>query len=161
MPDVAARAQTLDIATKTYIAVPPEKVWTCLTTAEGWRSWFVAECELDLRVGGRIRLVWKNWGVDHIDHPDGGAIKEVVPQKRFSFEWHEDEALAGGKPTTVTFELVPHSGGTIVKLTDTGYPASELSKFCGYADCCLGWGEAMTLLKFYLEHGVRYTAVPK
>jgi hypothetical protein len=26
--------------------------------------------------------------------------------------------------------------------------------------CATGWGEALTLLKFYLEHGLTYGAVP-
>ena len=27
-------------------------------------------------------------------------------------------------------------------------------------ECAAGWGEALTLLKFYLEHGVTYGEVP-
>ena len=51
--------------------------------------------------------------------------------------------------------ITPVDDGSIVTLRETGYPDTDIAKqvMLGVAT---GWGEALTLLKFYLEHGVRY-----
>lgn len=144
------------IEASTYIGVSPEKVFKCLTTADGWNSWFTSQTRLDLKPGGQIWLVWKDWGVNHVDHQDGGSIIAIEENKKFAFHWHSDL----GAQTSVAFELKGNGPGTILKVTDSGYRAEELSQFGGFLDCAIGWGEAITLLKFYLEHGVTYGEVP-
>ncbi|UCC81415.1 MAG: hypothetical protein JSW64_01160 [Candidatus Zixiibacteriota bacterium] len=58
--------------------------------------------------------------------------------------------------TTVELALEGKHGGTVVTLTESGYPdTSEARAMILECACC--WGEALTLLKFYLEHGVVYT----
>ena len=138
-----------------YINVPPEDVYRCLTTPQGWDAWFTSGTEVDAREGGSIRLRWKNFGVSGIDMEDGGPVLEAVPGERFVFQWKP-----GSQPTTVTFELTPRGNGTHLSLTESGYPATErdLKEVVG---CASGWGEALTLLKFYLEHQVTYGLVPE
>jgi len=141
----------------TYVNAPVEKVFKTLTTAEGWNGWFTKEMKLDLRPGGSIEFVWRDWAVGHVDFEDGGKIQEVVPNERFSFTWHRDYT-----PTTVTFTLKRLGSGTVVEVSDAGYKLDELShEYCGFAGCASGWGEAITLLKMYIEHGITYGAVPK
>jgi uncharacterized protein YndB with AHSA1/START domain len=136
---------------QTFIAVSPMRVFDTLTNAAGWDAWFTHGTELDAQPGAKIRLVWRKWGPEHISTEDGGTILEVIPGQRFVFTWQPDQ-----QPTTVYFELIPHGTGTIVHLTDSGYSTPEV-----YMDCAAGWGEALTLLKFYLEHGVTYGEVPE
>ena len=59
--------------------------------------------------------------------------------------------------TTVAIDLteMPGGEGTAVRLIETGYPDTP-GGLAALLNCAAGWGEALTLLKFWLEHGVRY-----
>ncbi len=48
--------------------------------------------------------------------------------------------------------------GTLVELVETGYILDDVNDLVG---CAVGWGEAMTLLKFYLEKNITYGIVPE
>ena len=137
-----------------YIETPLEKVFQTLTTSEGWDAWFTNGTEIDLKPGGHIRLRWKNFGVGHYTTEDGGKILAIIPNEKFSFQWSPASA-----PTTVTFNLEKLGSGTKVSLTESGYSTSDkdLEALVG---CAVGWGEALTLLKVYLEHKVIYGEVP-
>ena len=60
-------------------------------------------------------------------------------------------------PTRVELNLEASGDGTIVRVKEDGYPNSEAG-LAACLDCAAGWGEAMTLLKFYLEHGLTYNS---
>lgn len=140
---------------KVYIASAPSKVFETLTTAEGWNAWFTQETSIDLRLGGSVMLRWRDWGVDHDTVEDGGEITSLVLDKHFAFRWHMTS-----KATTVSFELEPCGTGTMLTVTDEGYGSTERDlQIC--LSCATGWGEAMMMLKVYLEHGIVYGSVPK
>ncbi len=144
-----------DIKHSVFIEAPIEKVWQTLTTKEGWNSWFTNGTEIDLKEGGYIKLRWKNFGTSHDTTEDGGTILKVTSNKRFVFQWSP-----ASSPTTVAFNLEKLGRGTKVLLTETGYPESERDlQAC--ISCAIGWGEALMLLKFFLEHGITYGKVPK
>jgi len=147
--------KTPPIIQRIYIAEKPSKVFETLTTADGWNAWFTQETTIDLCLGGNVTLRWRDWGVDHDTFEDGGEITSLEPDKHFSFRWHQT-----GTPTTVSFNLEELGDGTKLTVTDDGYGASEkdLSICLG---CATGWGEAMMMLKVYLEHGIVYGDVPK
>lgn len=142
------------ICQSTYIAVPPSEAYRCLTTAACWDGWFTDGTEIDAREGGFIRLRWRDFGVAHLTMEDGGPVLEAVPDRRFVFRWQP-----GSRPTTVTFDLSPLGDGTLVELTESGYPAAS-DDLATLVSCAAGWGEALTLMKFYLEHGIRRQRVP-
>lgn len=133
-----------------YIKASPEKVYQTLTTAEGWNSWFTDHTVINLdKYGvGKITLCWCNYGVNKENIEDGGEILTNVPNKLFTFLWSPGE-----NPTTVKFELRPFKEGTLLLLEETGYSTStkDLSACIG---CAVGWGEALILLKMYLEYGI-------
>lgn len=134
----------------TYINCPVEKVYTVLTTAKGWDSWFTTGTEIDLRMDGYIKLRWVNFGPFSITTEDGGRIIEVEKNKKFTFQWKPGETI-----TNVSFKVEHLKSGTLVTVKEYGYSNSDRdSKAC--LDCATGWGEALTLLKFYLEHGITY-----
>lgn len=89
----------------------PELVKRWLGAMPGW-SWSV--CEMDVRVGGHYRWVWK--GPDGSEMGMGGTYREVVPGERlvntekFDQSWYEGEAVA-----TVVFS--GHAGKTTVTTT--------------------------------------------
>lgn len=134
-----------EINHRTYIKAAPETVYRTLTTAEGWNAWFTDETAIDL--DRDIRLRWKGFGPEE-DVEDGGPVVRAEANESFVFEW-----MPGEQRTRVSFELVPYKDGTLVHLNESGYTTSEqdLSACIG---CAAGWGEALTLLKFYLEHGI-------
>lgn len=137
---------------KVFILAAPEKVFETITSASGWDAFFTSGAEVDARVGGHIKFKWKDWGPDLCTTEDGGPIVEFDPPGRFAFQWHPiDKHL----PVTVTFAMLAKHGGTIVELTESGYVDTSKSRRT-QLDCASGWGEALALLKFYLEYGVTY-----
>ena len=136
----------------TYIDAPIDKVYETLTTAEGWDSWFTDGTTLDAVPGGKIRLRWIDFGAERMTTEDGGPVLEVESNRRFVFQWHPGKAA-----TTVSFELGKRGTGTLVRLQESGYSMDDVETAIG---CAAGWGEALTMLKFWLERGVTHSDVP-
>jgi uncharacterized protein YndB with AHSA1/START domain len=72
--------------------VAPEKVWRAWTDAEALKRWWgpdasdrVSLAQLDVRVGGRYRIVFG--GPRGTDHEVQGVYKEVVPNRKLVFTW--------------------------------------------------------------------------
>jgi uncharacterized protein YndB with AHSA1/START domain len=126
------------------------QVYNALTTAEGLDAWFTHGAVVDAHPGGEIRFRWVDFGPQHISTHDGGPVLEAIPPSRFVFQWHPDQS---DYATTVKVDISPGDNGTIVSLREYGFPPSALKAML---NCATGWGEALTMLKFYLEHGVHY-----
>ena len=140
---------------RTCIAAPPQQVYDTLTTAPGWDAWFTQGAEVDARPGGSILFRWVDFSVYRHTGEDGGRVLEAVPPRRFVFQW-----TPGDSTTTVAFDLEPLGPGTAVTVTESGHTASERD-LEALVECAGGWGEALTLLKMYLEHGITYGPVPE
>lgn len=138
----------------TYIKAPPARVYAALTTGPGWQSWFATRAQIDLQAR-RYHFHWENFGGERTTLTLEGPVLQAVPERIFSFQWG-----SGGGMTTVSFRLEPHGEGTRVQVEETGY-STEKSDVIACLDCACGWGEALTLLKFYLEHGLTYGPVPE
>lgn len=94
--------------------------WTKPELLKRWLGvrggWTFAVCEVDLRVGGTYRFVWR--GPDGTEMGMGGVYREVVRPERlvatekFDQSWYEGDALdttvwveKGGKTTVTTTVL--------------------------------------------------------
>ena len=72
-------------------AVAPEKVWRAWTDPEAIKRWWgpgnepVSRAELDVRVGGRFRIVFG--GPEGKAHECAGVYREVVPNRKLVFTW--------------------------------------------------------------------------
>jgi uncharacterized protein YndB with AHSA1/START domain len=143
-----------DIEHIVYIHASPERVYKILTTGAGWDAWFTQGTTVDPGPGGQIRLRWQNFGAGHWTMEDGGPVLEAVPNRKFVFQWSP-----ASTPTTVTITLEQQGPGTLVRLVESGYKLTD-SDLAALVNCATGWGEALTLLKFYLEHGLTYGEVP-
>lgn len=138
------------ISTRTFIKATPEKVYQTITSAEGWDAFFTTGFQIDLQPGGKLYFRWKDWGPNFYTTEVEGEVIECRCPDFFKFKW-------GTKmPSTVEFSLTAEFGGTVVRLLEYGYPDSS-EGLKNMLECASGWGEALALLKFYLEHGVIYT----
>src|SRR5262249_46829008 len=78
----------LEIVMKRAFDAPRELVFEALTKPElvqrwllGPDGWSMPVCEIDLRVGGRYRYVWRNDAKDK-EMASGGVFREIVPPER-------------------------------------------------------------------------------
>jgi uncharacterized protein YndB with AHSA1/START domain len=114
------------VVTRTFNG-PARVVFEAWTTPELFKRWWVPKstgmsmlsCEMDVRVGGSYRLVFRH---DAFPEPMAffGRYIEVTPPTRLV--WTNEEGGEGGGVTTVTFE--EKSGKTLLVLHDL-YPSKE------------------------------------
>ena len=108
---------------------PRSLLWEAYTKPELLKQWLgvvngmvFETCEVDLRVGGAYRYVWKHPGGYSMGM--GGTYVEIVPQERivanekFDEPWYEGEAVE-----TTTFR--EHGGKTTVT-TDVRYASKDV-----------------------------------
>jgi uncharacterized protein YndB with AHSA1/START domain len=144
--------QNQAIKHKTPIRANPIQVYLALTTPHGLDSWFTSGTSVQAVKDGQIHFHWFNRGPDHISMEDGRPLLQATPGECFIFQWHLDGPEYA---TTVEINLAFKDGGTIVSLCEHGFAASP-SGLQAMVDCATGWGEALTLLKYCLEYGLRY-----
>jgi uncharacterized protein YndB with AHSA1/START domain len=109
------------VATRT-INGPARLVFEAWTKAELFKQWWVPKsmgvsllsCEMDVRVGGKYRLVYGPGVEFH------GRYLEVTPHSRLV--WTNEEGDEGGAVTTVTFE---DKGDKTVLVMHDLYPSKE------------------------------------
>lgn len=139
---------------RTFIAAPPERVYALLSSGEGWSSWFTTEASFEARAGGKYHFSWMEFGGDRTTLRLEGPVLEAEPPRRIGFEWE-----SGCGTTRVRLDLEPRGFGTMVTVTEEGYDTTAEATGAALLYAA-GWGEALTLLKFHVEHGVRYGPVP-
>lgn len=138
------------IKQRTFIEAPIEKVFETIISAREWDKFFTTGMELEPKLGGICNFSWQDWGPDFYSLIVPGKVMNIVHPKVFIFKWGEE-----GKESTVRFELEPLGNGTVLTITEDGYPDTPDGRKM-ILECACGWGEAATLLKFYLELGVVY-----
>jgi uncharacterized protein YndB with AHSA1/START domain len=143
----------MEITHRTLVRTPREAVYRALTTAEGLDQWFTRGTEIVPEPGGVVHLRWRDWGADSISVEDRGEVVEAVAPERFVFRWHGNGLT--GDLTTVELDFVEDERGTVVSVRESGFVDDEEGR-AGFVSCCAGWGEALSLMKFYVEHGVTY-----
>ena len=114
------------VVTRTFNA-PARIVFEAWTKPELFKRWWVPKstgisllsCEMDVRVGGKYRLVFAATGASNNMEFFGRYI-DVTPHARLV--WTNDEGDEGGAVTTVTFE--EKGGQTLLVMRDL-YPSKE------------------------------------
>lgn len=118
---IAALGDREVVMTRVFNA-PRRLVFDALTKPELLKRWFgafggwqLAVCEIDLRVGGAYRYVWRK-GTDGADMGVSGVYREIVPPERlvhtesFDNSWYPGESL-------ITVVLVEQNGKTTLTTT--------------------------------------------
>lgn len=136
-----------EIRYATFVRAPAERVYDGIATAAGLDGWFTVDAEVDARPGGRIRFRWRDFGPDKVTGEDGGPVLEAERPRRFVFQWSPDDKTY---QTTVEIDLEAEEGGTVIRLREHGYRATPAG-LRAMLNCAAGWGEALTLWKFWAE----------
>jgi len=133
-----------DILHRLKIRVPPELVYRALTTAEGIRSWWTRDANLDAKIGGVGEFRFYNGsGLTKV------AVEELVPAARVVWRTVSANAPGGWDGTTITFDLQPEGESTVLAFAHRGFrEANE-----GYAAVTTGWAYYLVSLQQYLERG--------
>jgi len=106
--EVTRQGETLQLVFQRHYRQPVEKVWAALTTPERLADWF-ATAQVDLRVGGVIRLNWNG------QHEAEMVVTEFEPPRTLAWRWR-----IGEHNTLVRFDLTPEAGGCALTLTHSG-----------------------------------------
>jgi uncharacterized protein YndB with AHSA1/START domain len=100
---------------------PRRLVFSALTKPElvkqwllGPPGWTMPVCEIDLRVGGKYRYVWRH--ADGREMGMGGVYREIVPHERILSTELFDEAWYPGE-SLITSTLVEQGGKTTLTTT--------------------------------------------
>lgn len=114
---------------RTYQA-PAQAVFDAWTSEEVLRRWFhgepdwdTPEAEVDLRVGGTVRVVMRDPEKDE-RHGGGGRYTEIDPPNRLAFTWvwdNDDES----RETLIELEFKESDGLTTVYFTHSNLVDEE------------------------------------
>jgi uncharacterized protein YndB with AHSA1/START domain len=137
---------------RTLVRTNPERVYDALATGRGLDEWFTTGATVDARPGGVMHFRWQGWGLDHYTGDNLGPVLEARRPERFVFQWKAD---SGSYDTTVEINFEKVGEGTIVHLIETGYEDTS-EGMQDLLNRVSGWAQVLTLMKFYLEHGVKY-----
>ena len=102
---------------------PVEAVFDAWTSEEVIRRWWQAEhgwetsdAEVDLRVGGVVRVVMRDPARD-VEHGGGGRYTEIDPPNRLAFTWIWD---GDTRRTLIELDFAERDGVTTVRFTHSG-----------------------------------------
>lgn len=111
----------LEVAIVRGFDAPRELVWEAMSNPDLVRRWLLGPpgwtmpvCEIDLRVGGAYRYVWRN--ETGAEMGMGGIYREVVRPERIVDVQKFDEDWTGGE-TVVTIILTERDGRTTMTTT--------------------------------------------
>lgn len=112
---------------RTYRA-PAQAVFDAWTSEEVMRRWFHGEhawetpvAQVDLRLGGNVRVVMRD-PVKDVEYGGGGHYTEIDPPHRLAFTWAWDE---DGRETLIELDFEESDGETTVRLTHNGLRDEE------------------------------------
>jgi uncharacterized protein YndB with AHSA1/START domain len=108
---------------------PAQEVFEAWTSEEVLRRWFHGEpewetptAEVDLRVGGSLRLVMRDPKAGE-DHGASGEYMVVDPPRRLAFTWKWDDQ--DSERQLIELEFTESGGATTVRMTSHGIATEE------------------------------------
>jgi uncharacterized protein YndB with AHSA1/START domain len=125
-PTTAERKSERELVVTRTFNGPARIVFEAWTKPELFKRWWVPKsaglsllsCEMDVRVGGRYRLVFRHGASEPMAFY--GRYIEVTPHSRLV--WTNEEGDDGGQVTTVTFE---EQGGKTLLVLHELYPSKQ------------------------------------
>ncbi len=144
-----------EIRSDFLVRAPRSKVWSALTTEEGWTGWFSDAVEGRFEAGEVLTMEFKGYGKGE------AHITTVSPEDQFAFRWHPgDDQLDGKAPdsemTLVKFDLEDHADGTWVSMVESGFGnLSEDRRLRCIGGNTEGWDWELDEFVAWLESGIR------
>jgi uncharacterized protein YndB with AHSA1/START domain len=124
--------------------------WTSEEVMRRWwhagHDWETTSAEVDLRVGGALRVVMGNPHED-AEYGGGGQYTEVHPPKRLAFTWTWDN---DSRRQLIEIDFEEHEGATTVRFTHSGLWDEEAVR--SHED---GWSKAFDNLARALAASLR------
>ena len=121
-----------------YVEASPEVVFDVVSSPNHLQQWWPDEAHYEPVPGSTGEIVFG-------ERSDGGAVVQFTvvdaqPPRTFSFRWTQPagEPAVAGNSLLVTFDLIPSGGGTLLKMTESGFRE-------------MGW-EVAVLEQQYQEH---------
>jgi uncharacterized protein YndB with AHSA1/START domain len=153
------------IEKKVLLRAPQARVWSAISDSSQFGSWFGVKFDAPF-VAGKV-IVGSMMGTTVDDEvakrqsqykgrPFEFVIDRIEPMRLFSFRWHpfavEANVDYSNEPRTlVAFELEEVSGGTMLKVTESGFDQIPLERRArAFAANEGGWTAQMTLIEKYL-----------
>lgn len=107
---------------------PVQKVFDAWTSEEVMRRWFYGQrgwetpvAEVDLRLGGAVRVVMRD-PQKGAEHGGGGRYTEIDPPVRLAFTWSWDD---DSRETLIELDFEEAEGVTTVHFTHSGLRDEE------------------------------------
>ena len=136
-----------------HVEATPEVVFEVVSSPDHLEEWWPDDARYEPVPGSAGEIVFG-------DRDAGGkvaqfAVVDVRPPRLFSFRWTHPagEVAAAGNSLLVTFELTPSGGGTLLRMTETGFremgwEAAVLEE--QYRDHVTGWDHFLPRLAPYV-----------
>src|SRR3982751_2061433 len=104
-----------------YVQASPDVVFEVVSSPDHLKQWWPDDAAYEPTPGSAGEIVFGDRGA-------GGAVVafsvvDAQPPRTFSFRWtHPAEKVAAeGNSLLVTFDLTPSGGGTLLKMTESGF----------------------------------------
>lgn len=135
---------------RTYDA-PAQRVFEAWTSEEVMRRWFhgmpdweTPVAEVDLRVGGAVRVVMRD-PEEEVDYGGGGHYTVIEPPHRLAFTWTWDRE---SHESLIEIEFAETEDGTEVRFTHSGLLDEEAVR--SHEE---GWNNCLDSLGLVLAEG--------
>jgi uncharacterized protein YndB with AHSA1/START domain len=150
------------------LRAPRPRVWRALTNSQAFGTWFGAKYEGPFIPGSECRGVIAPTRVDaavaqmqqpYASMPIEITIDRIEPERLFSFRWHpyaidQNVDYSAEPMTLVEFVLEEVPGGTLLKITESGFDRIAVERRAtAFTANEGGWTMQMTLIEKYLAHG--------
>jgi uncharacterized protein YndB with AHSA1/START domain len=140
------------VVVEVFIAAPPDRVFQAITDPQQLAQWWgqkdlyrIRHRESDLRIHGH----WLSSGVgaEGSEFQVAGEYLEIDPPRLLLHTWVA--SYMGPMVTTVRWELTPSQGGTLVKVTHSGFAGNaEAASSHGQ-----GWQRVLGWAQGFVEKG--------
>jgi uncharacterized protein YndB with AHSA1/START domain len=153
------------IEKKVLLRAPHARVWKAISDSSQFGSWFGVKFDAPFAPGKVMVGSMMGTTVDaeiaarqlqYKGHRFEFVIDRIEPMRLFSFRWHPfamDSAVDYSREpsTLVAFELEEVAGGTMLKVTESGFDQIPLERRAkAFAANEGGWAAQMTLIEKYL-----------
>ena len=154
------------IEKKIHLRAPLARVWRAISDASQFGAWFGVRFDgpfvAGQRVTGKIVPTTVDAKIAESQKPYEGrafdfTVDRIEPERVFSFKWHpfaidENVDYSKEEPTLVVFELEAKDGGTMLKVTESGFDRVPLERRAkAFTMNEGGWAAQMDLVRKYVE----------